>query len=105
MVTQYPHSITLVSEGESTRDSNGDWQSVASSTRMLSGRFETARANAFITGADGEQIAYSGIVYLPFPIDPIALGIKVRVEDGALMVAEGTVKQFLSGQLNARLWL
>jgi hypothetical protein len=55
------------------------------------------------------MVSYSGIVYIPYPLNPVSLGSVVEVYNSRdNLVAKGTVKLYLEGEVlkkNARLWL
>lgn len=106
---QYPHTITLTTVGASTTDANGDYSTPAATEVELKGRYEASGGKNLIPGDQGQQVEYTGIVYLPFPETPIALGSEIEVHnsDGWLL-AKGTVLQFMRGEVlreNARIWL
>jgi hypothetical protein len=63
------------------------------------------RAHSYIIGADGKQITFSSIVYMPIPTKEIKVGMLFEVWDGEKLIVKEDVKQFSKGQLNARVWL
>jgi hypothetical protein len=108
-MAQYPHIVKITTSGASTLNSNGDYTGAASSTLEMSGRYEASSGNALITAQDGTMVSYSGIVYIPYPLNPVSLGSVVEVYNSRdHLVAKGTVKLYLEGEVikkNARLWL
>lgn len=109
-VRQYPHTVKFYSLPDTSRDANGDWITGAVPTLVIKrGRAEVRsgnnNANAYITGADGVQVTFFCIVYLPLPVDRFAPGTMVEVLDGDHMLVRTHIKQFSKGQLNARIWL
>lgn len=104
MVKQYPHTISITTTAAATK-TNGNWTTGGESTSDRTGRYEPNSGNEFVTTADGQRIAYDGIVYMPLPQADIAPGSKVVVKNGATVLSQGTVKKFSRGQQNARLWL
>lgn len=106
MVKQYPHTISITTVAATNRDANGNFVAgtpVTGSEKKC--RFEPSTGNAFITGAGGEKIYYSGIVYLPLPADQIIPGTMAIVKNGSTVLSNTKVLSFSSGQLNARVWL
>jgi len=104
MVKQYPHTITITTQSGSSKV-NGSWQAGTETTVDKSCRYEPNKGNGLITAADGTQINYDGIVYMPLPQTYLQPGTAVEVKNGATVLLNGTVKQCSVGQQNARLWL
>jgi hypothetical protein len=109
MIAQYPHSLRYSTVTPASQDSNGDWVSGTTDTIVKPCRYEPANGSAFIFGADGQQVVYSGTVYMPLGIS-IAFGAEVEVwgfDNNKVLVlkVKGTVKRFDRGQLNQRIWL
>lgn len=104
MVKQYPHTITVTIKTGSSKVS-GNWQPGTEITTDKNCRYEPNKGNGVIAAADGTQINYDGIVYMPLPQTYLQPGTEVEVKDGATVLLKGTVKQCSIGQLNARLWL
>lgn len=105
MIRQYPHNLVITTVGASTQDSNGNWQPGSTTTVEKSCRAEANNRSAQVKSADGTAIIFDYTVYMPLPIDSIAVGSKVSVYSGDELLSTNTVKRFSKGQLNARLWL
>lgn len=105
MVSQYPHGLVITTATGSVQDGNGNWLPGSTSTRVKACRAEPNGKNAMIKTVDGTSIVFDFTVYLPLPIDTVAVGSKVEVYNGEELLSQNTVKRFSRGQLNARLWL
>lgn len=106
MVKQYPHTITFTTESGGSEDPNtGDWISGTTATETKVCRAEINSSNGFVVGPNGTQIRYDWTVYMPLPQSTITPGTRVEVKNGSEVLYSSTVKQFSTGQLNARLWL
>lgn len=108
MVSQYNHTLKYTTVTPATQDSNGDFVGGTTDTIVKPCRYEPTNGSAFIMGADGQQVVYSGTVYMPLG-NSIAFGSDIEVwgfEDNVLVLkVKGTVKRFDRGQLNQRIWL
>lgn len=106
MVIQYKHTGKVILAASSSKDGQGDWIE-GSPTVFLETkcRAEPAKGNVYITGADGKQIFFSSIVYMPVPVEVIKPGMLFEVWDSERLIVKGDVKQYSQGQLNARVWL
>ena len=91
----------------STQDSNGDWVQGTQDADIaeIRCRYETKDGNGYVTNESGVQIAYDAIVYMPLPVETIAIGAQVSIEDNGVPITKQEVKHFSRGQLNARVWL
>lgn len=100
MVVQYPDKFKVTSKQDSSLI-NGQWQQGESVT-IAEGmcRLEPARATQYIKMADGKQITFSSIAYMPLGVD-LTPGMMFEVEGKV----KEPVKQFSRGQLNMRAWL
>jgi len=108
MVVQYSHTIEVTTLKESTKDGAGNWGNPGDLlVETLQGRYEPNEKGLVIAGEDGSSLQYSGIVYMPLvpALSSLKVGYKVQVKKGTAVIATGTIKQFIPGQLNARLWL
>lgn len=105
MVTQYPHDLTATVMAPATRDDAGNY--VPGATTILTGkcRVEPNGSGRYIVAADGTQVFFSWMVYMPKNATDIPVGAQVVVTDNGNAKASGTVKQYSKGQLNARVWL
>lgn len=106
MVIQYPNIGKAYLPAASSQDGNGDWVRGAETLQFeTSCRVEPASSNQFITQADGRQITFTSIVYMPAPAADIKPGAFFEVWRGSVLIVREPVKQFSRGQLNARVWL
>lgn len=105
MVTQYPHTINVNTAGASTQNASGNWVTGPPTVMMKECRAEPNSSNGKVKSADGTLIDFSWIIYLPLPVDTLAVGSKVIVTSGAETLLTDTIKRFSRGQLNARIWL
>jgi hypothetical protein len=111
MVKQYPHTLKLTTTGAATEDANGNFTPPSKTVTERVCRYEPSdgRNGGLIQAADGEQVSYNGVVYMPLS-SSIAFGASVEVweVDSAgleVLKAKGTVKRFDRGQLNQKVWL
>lgn len=105
MVTQYPHIMTITTQGESSQDADGNWQPAGLVTREQICRAEPNGSGKTVATVDGTQVAYSWTVYLPLPVQTAPYGATIEIRNGAEIIAMGKAIRFSQGQLNARLWL
>lgn len=105
MVKQYPHTLKITTTAGSSQDGNGNWVPGSTSTVEKPCRAEPNSRNAQVKAADGTAIVFDFTVYMPLPVDAIAVGSKVEVYSGDELLSTNNVKRFTKGQLNARLWL
>jgi len=105
MVRQYPHRLVITTKSGSTQDGNGNWQPGTETTTEKICRAEPNSRNATVKAEDGTAIQFDFNVYMPLPVDTIAVGTKIEVYSGDELLSTNTVKRFSKGQLNARLWL
>jgi hypothetical protein len=105
MVKQYPHRLVITTATGSVQDGNGNWVPGSSSTIEKTCRAEPNNKNAQVKTADGTAVIFDFTVYLPLPVDSIAVGANVSVYNGIELIGKNTVKRFTKGQLNARVWL
>ena len=105
-MVRFPHLLYASVVSESTQDTDGNWQpSTPTESEPMKCRYEPASGNSIIPGADGSQITYSGIVYMPQDAEMLQVGTKIRIErpDDADVVSD--VKRFARSQKNCRVWL
>lgn len=105
MVKQYPHTLTITTTSGSIQDGNGNWVPGSISHTFKNCRAEPNNKNAMVKADDGTQVVFDFTVYIPLPVDIIAVGAQVKVYDGDQLLGANTVKRFSKGQLNARVWL
>lgn len=108
MVGQYPHNLIVVDIPDSTFDEETGNYIPADPLGVLP--FSPCRAEANSEGrkfsnADGEAYIYQFTVYLPSTAGNITAGTNVKIQDDETEIFSGTVKRFLRGQINCRLWV
>ncbi len=105
MVIQYPHVLTVTVSGVATKNVNGDWiKQPATTSAGMPCRAEPQNGNGLIKGADGNEVNFSWIIYLPLSTINIPQGATVEVYEGGLLKCKEVVQRFSRGQLNARVW-
>lgn len=104
---QYPDTIEITKDPEFTQDEEtGNFESGEANTPFTSEcRAEPAGSNPVIKGANGDDIMYSWIVYMPKTSEVFEFGdaVKVTKADGSEFI--GNVKRQYNGQFNSRLWV
>lgn len=109
MVIQYPHILKydIVTGGYEEVDENGDTVIVpgSKSTVEIKCRFEPNAAGEKTVSADGEQLDFRWIVYIPLDQPDISSGTMITGFNGDQVIAQGEVKRFSEGQLNSRAWV
>lgn len=109
MISQYPHILKfdIVTGGGEESDENGDTLIVpgATTTIEVKCRFEPNADGQVIVSADGAKLEFGWIVYMPLDQNSVESGTVIRGYNGEDLIAEGAVKRFSEGQLNARLWV
>jgi hypothetical protein len=105
MVTQYPYKLFVFESQEHTRDQKGNIVQ-GDSQWVLVSKCRDEKANARQIRLEDSSIYISNlVVFLPRNC-PLVTRRKVEVRGvNGLVRAEGTVKEFDSGQLNSRIWL
>jgi len=105
LVVQYPHTITATIVTESHQDNNGNWVPGGSTNRVITGRAEPNGSGRMVQLADGSQIVYNWVIYMPKGTTPLPDGAEIVVTWNTQAVGRGKVLRFSQGQLNSRLWL
>jgi hypothetical protein len=107
MVKQYPHTMRVVLQEDSTQDADtGNWEDGDTETDDITCRAEPSSGNGMVSGADGVKVSYDWIVYMPLPQEEIEPGTQVEIFDASgASLGKGNVKRFSAGQLNARCWI
>jgi hypothetical protein len=109
MIIQYPHILKfdIVTGSVEEIDENGDTVIVpgATTTIEVKCRFEPNADGERIISADGEQLDFGWIVYMPLDQPDITSGTMITGFNGADLIAQGAVERFIKGQLNARAWV
>lgn len=105
MIQQYPHTLKITTVSGSTQDGNGNWQPGTPVTVEKPCRAEPNNRNALVKADDGTQVVFDFTVYMPLPVEIIAVGTQVKVYNVDELLGANTVKRFSKGQLNARAWL
>lgn len=109
MVKQYPYTIRITSAaGNSTLNASGDWVKPGGALPAaveISCRHETRSGVGYVKTGDGKIVEFQCIVYMPLPVPDVQIDTQVTIMNGETQLITGTVKHFVRGQLNARLWL
>jgi len=109
MVVQYPHILKfdIVTGGSEEIDENGDTVIVPGATTAIEVkcRFEPNADGELIVSADGAKLDFGWIVYMPLDQVEVESGTVIRGYNGADLIADGDVKRYSKGQLNAKLWV
>lgn len=105
MVKQYPDTVKVTVTPPSTRDASGNYTTPSPLVTEVTGRWEANGKGLYVATEGGQQIVYSGIVYLPKGTAKPPYGAKVDVYRDTVLIAKGQVQNFSAGQLNCRLWL
>jgi hypothetical protein len=109
MIIQYPHLLKydIVTGGYEEVDENGDTVIVPGSKSIveIKCRFEPNADGERIVSADGEQLEFGWIVYMPVSSPEVPNGAQITGFNSDKVIAKGNVKRFSRGQLNARAWV
>jgi hypothetical protein len=111
MVVQYPHILKfdIVTGGSEEIDENGDTVIVpgATTTIEVKCRFEFNTFGEMIVSADGANLHFGWVVFMPIGQPEIVNGTTIEGynDDRPLTNARGEVKRYVKGQMNARLWI
>jgi hypothetical protein len=109
MIIQYPHILKfdIVTGGSEVNDENSDTLIVPGQTTTIEVkcRFEPNADGELIVSADGAKLDFGWIVYMPLDQVEIESGTVIRGYNGDDLIAEGDVKRYNKGQLNARAWV
>lgn len=105
MVKYYTDTVKVTVTAPSVKDASGNYTLPTTTTTEVKGRWEANGKGLYVAAMNGEQIVYSGIVYLPKGTAQPPYGAKVEVYRDGLLAAKGQVQNFSAGQLNCRLWL
>jgi hypothetical protein len=109
MIIQYPHILKfdVITGGVEEVDENGDTVIVPGQTTTIEVkcRFEPNADGELIVSADGAKLDFGWIVYMPLDQVEIESGTVIRGYNGDDLIAEGDVKRYNKGQLNARAWV
>lgn len=110
MVTRYPHYLNVTTISAATeRNADGDWIGGGEETtlkldcRAVENIYQSDQGNS----GDGKRIDFSWTVYLPKDVPFLRVGTRVTLVsklDGTSFSTE-TIKRFVRGQLNTRVWL
>ncbi|RPE05552.1 hypothetical protein EGT74_24525 [Chitinophaga lutea] len=105
VIIQYPHKLMANIVTGSIQDTNGNPVPGATETIELTCRAEPNGSGRMIQLANGQNIVYNWIVYMPKGAAVLADGAKVSITQDGRQIAKGQVLRFSKGQLDARLWL
>jgi len=106
MVIQYPHNIEVLNREEPVQNTaTGKFTVAAPSTFNSECRAEPNGKGSSIRGADGIEIVFDFVVFMPLTNVILKYGSKVTLtlDDGSIY--SGTLKRQHNGQLNSRLWV
>lgn len=102
---QYPDTIEITKAPEFVQDEDHNFKPSGEGTVVsLECRAEVAGNNPVITGADGNKVEYSWIVYMPLTSEEFHFGDEVKITKGGREFSS-TVKQQYNGQFNTRIWV
>lgn len=103
-----PHKLRIVTKGEGSYNSNGDWvESEKSYSDYIPCRYEPNGAAQTITLPDGTAYRYSFTVYLnvnPNQLFRYGDVIELTSQDG-IVRGEFSIKGFHRGQLDMKIWV
>jgi hypothetical protein len=107
MIIKRPHILKYNLPGtDSTQNENGDWISGTTGGNVeISCRYEPNGSGKTIPSNDGNQVVYSGIVYLDKGAIPVIFGTPVEVFYSGRSIFNGNAISFSNGQKNSRLWV
>lgn len=104
MVKQYPYRLFAL-ESTSSKNPSGSFQSTTNWVLISNCRDEKANGRQ-IRLEDSSIYISNLVVFLPKNCPLVKFGTKIQVRDlDGIVRAEGTVKEFDSGQLNTRIWV
>lgn len=105
MVIQYPHVLTATVMAPATRDDAGNYVPGAATNLDATCRAEPNSGGRYVVVADGTQVFFSWMVYLPKGSPAIPEGSHVVITQDGNSIGSGKVLRFSAGQLNCRIWL
>lgn len=109
MVSFRPHLLRVITKGEGSYDSNGDWTVGGESySDYIACRYEPNGSANTIMLPDGQEYRYSYTIYLNVnPSLVIRYGdiIELTSQDGLVIGDNFEVKGFHRGQLDMKVWV
>lgn len=107
VISQYPDNIEVTKIPEYLQDEDtGNFEPVGEGEIFTSEcRAEPAGSNPVIKGADGSDIVYAWIVYMPQTTEVLTFGDTVKITKADGSVYEGSLKRQYNGQFNTRIWV
>ena len=109
MVQFRPHKLRIVTKGDGTYGSNGDWQEGSTQySDYIPCRYEPNGAAQTIMLPDGQNYQYSYTIYLSVnPNLVIRYGdfVELTSQDGIVVAEALEVKGFHRGQLDMKVWV
>jgi hypothetical protein len=105
MVTQYPHTIVITATPTLVSDDDGNLFGGTGTTYTHYCRVEPASNNGIIRSENGDEIAYTWVVYMASTTTEFTPGdaVEITLVNGSQY--NGTIKRQSNGQLNTRLWV
>ena len=103
MFEQYPDSIIITVSSSSETD--GIYASGTNTNYTFKGRAEDNGSGRTLTGADGSEISFDFIYYMPATGTIIPEGSDYVLSKINNSTVRGKIKRAVNGQLNSRLWL
>ena len=108
MFDLYPDILVRLSPGGGEPDDRGDYP-VAEPEEMEHGICRAIRngSGQIVTLESGQEYRFNYVVYLPAGTAPLKWGTGVRVyaRDTGERIAQGQVKDFVSGPLGCKMWI
>lgn len=106
MVKQYPYILeVLTMTGGGYDDDGAPIPATSEYVAIGKCRDEANVGGKAITINDGEHYVFNVLIQMPKNIPALTLKDKVRVMEGNMVRASGTVKGFRRDQMHARAWL
>ena len=107
MINKRPHTLKYHQPAtDAVQDGNGDWiPGFEGGAVEMHCRYEPNGSGKTVASNDGQQVVYSGIIYLDVNASPIIYGTTVEVFNGFVSIFKGNAITFSNGQKNSRLWV
>ncbi|WP_131535461.1 hypothetical protein [Pedobacter nototheniae] len=105
---QYPHQLKVTyQEGESVKDSNGNWvnSSIPVEIENIRCRIQPNSKGTVITGVDGNKIVFDAIIYVEGRLETIPYEAKVEVFENDELILNTTLLRFSRDSFHSRIWV
>ncbi|MFB5946122.1 hypothetical protein [Albibacterium profundi] len=102
---QYPYILQISIINPSTKDENGNWSEETESWVNLCRCRDEAGKGKKVTDSDNTIHEYTFLIQKPEGVEPIKKGTKVRVMEGNVKRAEGTVIYSRKDKFHSRTWV